>query len=106
MKTRTHSRREFVGLTGTGLAGLAGVPWLGSPASAAQAQPAASNSPEADLVVFNAKVYTVDAGRPRADAFAVKGNRFIAVGTSDEMLDTVASSAGKDMLSGDFGSMN
>ncbi len=85
MKKRTHSRREFVGLTGTGIAGLAGVPWLGSTASAAQAQPAASNSPEADLVVFNAKVYTVDAGRPRAEAFAVKGNRFIAVGTSDEM---------------------
>jgi predicted amidohydrolase YtcJ len=86
MNKRTHSRREFVGLTGTGIAGLAGVPWLGSTASAAQAQPAASsNSPEADLVVFNAKVYTVDAGRPRAEAFAVKGNRFIAVGTSDEM---------------------
>jgi predicted amidohydrolase YtcJ len=85
MKKRTHSRREFVGLTGTGIAGLAGVPWLGSTASAAQAQPAASNSPEADLVVFNAKVYTVDAGRPRAEAFAVKGSRFIAVGTSDEM---------------------
>ena len=85
MKKRTHSRREFVGLTGTGIAGLAGVPWLGSTASAAQAQPAAGNSPEADLVVFNAKVYTVDAGRPRAEAFAVKGSRFIAVGTSDEM---------------------
>ena len=85
MKKRTHSRREFVGLTGTGIAGLAGVPWLGSTAAAAQAQPAASNSPEADLVVFNAKVYTVDAGRPRAEAFAVKGDRFIAVGTSDEM---------------------
>jgi predicted amidohydrolase YtcJ len=85
MKKRTHSRREFVGLTGTGIAGLAGVPWLGSTASAAQAQPAVSNSPEADLVVFNAKVYTVDAGRPRAEAFAVKSNRFIAVGTSDEM---------------------
>jgi len=85
MKKRTHSRREFVGLTGTGIAGLAGVPWLGRTASAAQAQPAAGNSPEADLVVFNAKVYTVDAGRPRAEAFAVKGSRFIAVGTSDEM---------------------
>jgi hypothetical protein len=44
MKKRTHSRREFVGLTGTGIAGLAGVPWLGSTASAAQAQPAASNA--------------------------------------------------------------
>jgi predicted amidohydrolase YtcJ len=85
MKKRTHSRREFVGLTGTGIAGLAGVPWLGSTASAEQASPAAGDSPEADLVVFNAKVYTVDAARPRAEAFAVKGSRFLAVGTSDEM---------------------
>ena len=84
MKRRIHSRREFVGLTGTGIAGFAGMPWLGSTASAEQAAPV-GNSPEADLVVVNATVYTVDAGRPRAEAFAVKAGRFIAVGTSDEM---------------------
>jgi predicted amidohydrolase YtcJ len=38
-----------------------------------------------DLVVFNAKVYTVDAQMPRAEAFAVKAGRFIAVGASDEI---------------------
>ena len=39
----------------------------------------------ADLVVFNAKVYTVDPGTPRAEAFAVKANRFLALGTTQEM---------------------
>jgi predicted amidohydrolase YtcJ len=82
MKTRTRSRREFVGLTGAGLAGLAGAPWLDRPAAA---QAAAADTQDVDLVVFNARVYTVDAGMPRADAFAVKAGRFVAVGTSQQM---------------------
>ena len=41
--------------------------------------------PEPDLVVFNSKVYTVDSRNPRADAFAVKGDRFIAVGSTSDM---------------------
>ena len=34
MKRRTHSRREFVGLTGAGIAGIASAPWLGGAAAA------------------------------------------------------------------------
>jgi CubicO group peptidase (beta-lactamase class C family) len=34
---------------------------------------------EPDAVVFNAKVCTVEPGAPRAEAFAVKGGRFLAV---------------------------
>jgi predicted amidohydrolase YtcJ len=85
MSTRTRSRREFVGLTGSAVAGLAGAPWLGNTASAAQTPASNANSTDPDLVVVNAKVYTVDAARPRAEAFAVRGGRFLAVGTSDEM---------------------
>jgi len=70
MKPHTRSRREFVGLTGAGLAGLASAPWLDRSAGAAQA--AAADTQDVDLVVFNAKVYTVDAGMPRAEAFAVR----------------------------------
>ena len=84
MKTRTRSRREFVGLTGAGIAGLASAPWLDRPAGAAQAV-AAADTQDVDLVVFNAKVYTVDATMPRAEAFAVKAGRFVAVGTSQQM---------------------
>jgi predicted amidohydrolase YtcJ len=38
-----------------------------------------------DLVVYNAKVYTVDSARPRAEAFAIAGSRFIAVGSVTDM---------------------
>jgi predicted amidohydrolase YtcJ len=39
----------------------------------------------ADLVVVNAKVITVDEEDSRAEAFAVKGDRFIAVGTNSQI---------------------
>lgn len=39
----------------------------------------------ADLVVLNAKVHTVDAGAPTAEAFAVKAGRFTAVGKSGDI---------------------
>ena len=80
---KTRSRREFVGLTTAGIAGLASAPWLDRPATAAQA--AAADTQDVDLVVFNAKVYTVDVSMPRADAFAVKAGRFVAVGSSQQM---------------------
>jgi predicted amidohydrolase YtcJ len=74
---QTYSRRTFVGLAATGIAGISGAPWE-STARAAEART------EADLVVFNAKVYTVDSTTPKAEAFAVKAGRFTAVGTTEE----------------------
>jgi predicted amidohydrolase YtcJ len=38
-----------------------------------------------ELAVLNANVYTVDEGRPRAEAFAVQHGRFVAVGTTAEV---------------------
>lgn len=46
---------------------------------------AAQEQPSADLIVTNAKVYTVDPGRPKAEAVAVIGDRIVAVGTSSEI---------------------
>ncbi|MBI4419926.1 MAG: amidohydrolase [Gemmatimonadetes bacterium] len=40
----------------------------------------ASQQPSADLVVTNAKIYTVDASRPHAEALAVRGGRVVFVG--------------------------
>ncbi len=40
---------------------------------------------EVDLVVFNANIYTVDEGFSKAEAFAVKNGKFIAIGTSEEV---------------------
>jgi hypothetical protein len=39
----------------------------------------------ADLVVTNAKIWTVDQTRPRAEAVAVKGDRIVAVGSVAEV---------------------
>jgi hypothetical protein len=39
----------------------------------------------AELVVVNARVYTVDDARPRAEAFAVQNGRFSAVGSNAEI---------------------
>lgn len=41
--------------------------------------------PAADLIVTNAKVWTVDSERPRAEAVAVIGDRIVGVGTAGEM---------------------
>ena len=42
-------------------------------------------SPPADLVISNARVWTVDAARGDAQAVAVTGDRIVAVGTTDEI---------------------
>ncbi len=40
---------------------------------------------KADLIVINANIYTVNDSFAKADAFAVKNGKFIAVGTADEI---------------------
>lgn len=78
-----HSRRDFMGLAATGVAGALTRPWLGdtSPLFAAST----SQSSDPDLVVFNAKVYTMDPAMPRAEAFATNGGRFVAVGSTSDI---------------------
>jgi len=75
---RYQGRREFMGLVAGGSTVLACAPWLGPAAFAAE-------SSDPDLVVLNAKIYTVDPLMPRAEAFAVKAGRFMAVGSSEEI---------------------
>src|SRR5215831_53970 len=81
MSSHRHNRREFLGLTGAGVAGLASSGLMGATASA---ETQSIDPRSADLVVFNAKVYTVDPRTPQAEAFAVKGGRFVFVGTTAE----------------------
>src|SRR5262245_24135594 len=84
-----RSRREFMGLTSAGLGAAASGPWLGvAPTVAA----ALDDPQDADLVVFNAKVYTVDASQPRAEAFAVKAGRFLAVGSTQDIKGLIGKS--------------
>jgi predicted amidohydrolase YtcJ len=41
---------------------------------------------KADLIIYNATVYTVDEDFNKATAIAIRGDRFIAVGSDDEVL--------------------
>src|SRR6266849_3901350 len=77
MMNHGSSRRGFMNLTGAGIAALVGGAWPGIAAAA--------EGRDADLVVFNAKVYTVDSRAPKVEAFAVKAGRFVAVGNTAEM---------------------
>jgi predicted amidohydrolase YtcJ len=77
-----QSRKEFLCLAGAGLAGAAAVPVMPSRASA---QRIGAPPQDADLIVHNAKVYTVDPAMPKAEAFAVKNGRFVAVGSNADI---------------------
>jgi predicted amidohydrolase YtcJ len=69
------NRRNFIKRSGSAFAGLA----------VGRQLAAASVSQDADLVVLNAKVHTVDPQMPFANAVAVKDGRFVAVGTNEEV---------------------
>lgn len=51
----------------------------------------------ADFIVHNAKVYTVDSAFTIAEAFAVDNGSIIAVGSSNEILDTYTSDSTVDL---------
>jgi predicted amidohydrolase YtcJ len=67
-----------MGLTAAGVAGVLTPAWLRDARRLTALFGA--RSPDADLVVFNARVYTMDAAAPRAEAFATKAGRFVAIG--------------------------
>ncbi|HKB12570.1 MAG TPA: amidohydrolase [Vicinamibacterales bacterium] len=80
-----YTRGEFLSF-GAALAGafaLGKVP--GAEGSAAAQQPAVASSAEPDLIVVNGRVLTSDASLPRAQAFAVKNSRFVAVGSTSDV---------------------
>src|SRR5262249_23995437 len=80
-----YTRGEFLGF-GAALAGafaLGKVP--GAEGSAAAQQPPVASSAEPDLIVVNGRVLTSDASLPRAQAFAVKNSRFVAVGSTSDV---------------------
>src|SRR5687767_3894917 len=74
------TRRDFLGLSAAGVAGLLTPSWPNS--ARAESVPVESQRAETDLVVYNAKVYTMDPALPRAEAFAVKSGRITAVGST------------------------
>ncbi len=77
MSVRT-SRRVFLESTGFTAATMMGSSWL-------DFARAAENKSSPDLIVINAKVTTMDPAMPKAEAFAVLGTRFLAVGSTTDM---------------------
>jgi predicted amidohydrolase YtcJ len=63
------NRRHFMSLMGGAVAGAAA--------------PAFADPQEPDLIVHNARVHTVNDALPKAQAFAVRAGRFVAVGGDD-----------------------
>lgn len=81
-----HNRRQFINAASASLAALAGAPELVAHIQAEQAAaPASTGDATPDLVVVNAKVYTMDPRAPRAEAFAIKAGRFVAVGSTSDI---------------------
>src|SRR5713226_9670402 len=78
-----YSRGEFLGF-GAALAGAYGLGRLPLPEAHAQA-PQTTGGTEPDFIVVSATVYTSDAAQPRAEAFAVKDGRFVAVGSTSDV---------------------
>jgi predicted amidohydrolase YtcJ len=79
------TRKEFISL-GAILAGAATVSKLPFGRRNAQAaQPNRGSGIEADLIVVNGRVITMDAGVPNAEAIAVKNSRILAVGSSADI---------------------
>lgn len=72
--SKLHSRRGFLNFARAGAGLLGASSWT---------KAWAAETP--DLIVTNATVYTVDDAMPKAEAFAVRDGKFVAVGKSDEM---------------------
>jgi predicted amidohydrolase YtcJ len=81
--TEPRSRREFLGLAAAGAAGLLTKPSFNDTHPFTPAPLGLVADP--DMIVVNAKVYTMDPAIPRAEAFSISGGRIVAVGTSSEM---------------------
>jgi len=76
-----YSRKEFLSLSAL----LAGA--LGFKKRTSRQAPLAQRGAgiEADLILVNGRVFTQDAALPRAEALAVKNNRFLAVGSNADI---------------------
>ena len=85
-----QTRREFLeaGATAAAVVGLGTVPARGVTGRSV-VQTGTEMAP--DLIVINGRVYTVDDAHPMAEAFAVKGDRFVAVGSSDDVRNLATS---------------
>ena len=80
-----YTRAEFLGLAGLVAGGL-GLGCRRTP----ERGTAAGAGFDADVALVNGRVFTIDDRQPRAEAFAIAGGRFVAVGTNDEIRNVIS----------------
>ena len=81
-----YTRSEFLRTVGA----TAAATGLGLAGSRARAQAGGTiDATRPDLVLVNGRVLTMDDDLPRAEAFAVKAGRFVAIGTNDDIRNLV-----------------
>ncbi len=61
-----------------------------------------SQQKQADLIFHNANIWTVDEANPTAGAVAIKGGKFVAVGSNDEILNLRGDNTQVIDLNGEF----
>lgn len=76
-----YTRGEFLGMSAL----LAGASACDSWSLAEREESKQIENWAPELLLINAKVYTVDDEQPRAEAFAVRGGRFVAVGSTNDV---------------------
>ncbi len=86
-----QSRREFIQQGVLSAAAVGAATWPTLIANADQNGDQQTNRAAPDLVLVNGRVYTMDDQRPKAEAFAVKNGRFVAVGSSKQIRELAAS---------------
>lgn len=83
----TYTRRSFLEATAALAAALGVEPELWRAES--RERPWRVRSADADMVVVNARIYTMDDRLPRAEALAVRHGRFVAVGSDSDVRNLV-----------------
>lgn len=83
----SFTRKEFVSLGAllAGAATMTKLPFKRAVAQTSSAQPNRGGGIEADLIVVNARVLTMDSALPNAEAIAVKNGRILAVGNNADI---------------------
>src|SRR5262245_25100743 len=85
---RKYTRGEFLGLTGL-FAGVIGMPNF-QPQRPGGSSGEGGDARQPDLALIGGRVFTIDPAQPRAEAFAVKNGRFIAVGSTADIKNLIA----------------
>ncbi len=91
MKKTKTSRRNFVKGAMAGAAAAAFAPLTGCASNHGNSVRANSGGTTADLVIKNARASTMNLRKPEASAFAIKGNKFLAVGSDADIQPYIGS---------------